>query len=336
MASAVTETRRVPGAAEQLPGAMARPSVSLLILVAGRPEPLGELYSELADGVRGACERAEFVFVVEPMFLELAAPLLELTRSGEPIRVIQVGQRVGQTALMREGLPHCTGSIILTLPSRRRVDTAALGQLIRAVQRGADVAVATRASRNDSLLNRLQTRVFHALTARVIGSHTSMVRDVTSGVRAIRREVLDRVPLYGESARFLPLLASRDGYSVVEVPTQQHASDQRRPFPSPLTYLGTLFDLLSLFVVLRFTEKPLRFFGLVGTAALLPSVGILALVVTQRLWAGQAMADRPLFLVGVLFFVLGIQLIALGLVGEIIVHLHAGDRVTYRLRGQGE
>jgi hypothetical protein len=210
------------------------------------------------------------------------------------------------------------------------VDTAALKNLIVAVRDGADMAVATRASRNDSWLNRVQTRVFHALTARVMGAKAKPISDVTSGVRAMRRDVLDRLPLYGESGRFLPLLASRDGYDVVEVPTRQHASDQRRPFPSPLTYLGSLLDLLSLFFVLRFIEKPLRFFGLVGMMSLVPGAVIMAAVVLQRL-AGQPMAGRPLLLLGILFVVLGIQMIALGLIGEIIVHLHAGDRLTYRL-----
>lgn len=319
-------TRAVEPAADS-----GRPSVSVLVLVAGRPEPLLDLYQELADGVRQVCEHFEFVFVVEQKFLELSATLVELAARGEPIRVARVGQTLGQTGMLREGLSHSRGSIILTLPSRRRVETAALGSLIRAVEAGADVAVARRRRRQDSWANRAQSYVFHALVAGAVGRTARTIGDLTSGVRAMRRDVLDRVPLYGESARFLPLLALRDGYSVVEVPASQHPSDHRNPLPSPLIYLRSLFDLLSLFFVLRFTEKPLRFFGLAGTVVLLPGALILAVLFVQRL-GGQAIADRPLLLLGVLFVVLGIQMVALGLIGEIIVHLHAAERPSYRLR----
>ena len=311
-------------------GASASPTVSVLVLVAGRPEPLPALYGEIAAGVREVCDSYEFVFIVEPAFFEMSEPLLLLAAKGEPIRVVRVGQPLGATALLREGFSFCRGDIVVTLPSRRRVDTAAVAQLITVVQSGSDLAVAARTKRTDSWLNRLESRVFHAMAAGVIGPATR-ISDVTSNVRAMRRGVLDRLPLYGDAARFLPLLAIREGYKVTEVPTYQHSSDRRRRFTSPLTYLGSVLDLLSLFVVLRFTEKPLRFFGLVGVSSLIPGAAILAVLLVQRL-GGQAMADRPLLLLGVLFVVLGIQMVALGLIGEIIVHLQSGDRIAYRLK----
>lgn len=303
----------------------------MLVPVAGRPEPLAELYEELAAGVQPACDRFEFVFVVGPAFAELAAPLAPLAARGEPIRVVQVGQAMSETALLRAGVPHCGGAIILIVPARRRIESAALGKLIHAVQAGADIAVARRWPRRDSLIHRVQARLFHALVARVAGGTTDTVSDVASGVRAMRRDLLERIPLYGEFARFLPVLARRDGYSVAEVPAAQHLTGDRTGSQSPLSYLRLLFDLLALFFLLRFTEKPLRFFGLVGAAIGLPGAAVLALVTVQRL-AGRGMADRPLLLFGVLFVVLGIQMIALGLIGEIIVHLHAAQRPLYRLR----
>jgi hypothetical protein len=302
-----------------------------MVLVSGRPEPLSELYEELSAGLRGVCQNLEFVFVVESIFNELAAPLLRLAALGEPISLVHVGQGLGEAALLREGFKHCRSPIIVTLPPRRRVETTAIAKLVQAVESGADMAVAARTHRTDSMLNRLQSRVFHALIGRALGPQAPMISDATSGVRAMRREILERLPLYGSSARFLPMLAGREGYRVVEVPALQHSADQRRPFPSPVTYLRSLFDLLSLFVVLRFTERPLRFFGLVGTATLLPGAAILAVLLVQKL-GGMAVADRPLLLLGVLFVALGIQFIALGLVGEIIVHLHALGRRSYRLR----
>jgi hypothetical protein len=90
-------------------------------------------------------------------------------------------------------------------------------------------------------------------------------------------------------------------------------------------------DLLGLFFVLRFTYRPLRFFGLVG--GVLSGAGGLILVIlfVQRLM-GQGIADRPLLLLGVLLLTLGVQVGALGLVGELIVHLQAPAKLSYRVR----
>jgi hypothetical protein len=96
-----------------------------------------------------------------------------------------------------------------------------------------------------------------------------------------------------------------------------------------------VFDLFGLFFLVRFTEKPLRFFGLVGSGVALPGATILGVVLAQRL-AGQGIADRPLLLLGVLLLVLGVQAIALGLIGEIIVHVNAPQRPTYRIAASSD
>ena len=171
------------------------------------------------------------------------------------------------------------------------------------------------------------TWVVHTLIGRLSAGR---IHDVASGVQAIRRQVLEETPLYGDFLRFLPLLALREGFSVEELSTSQHSHDVRTRVYRPGVYLRRLIDVLGLFFLLRFTEKPLRFFGLLGSVLSLAGTSLLGLLLAQRL-AGQGIADRPLLLLGVLLLVLGVQAIALGLIGEIIVHLHASSRRSYRI-----
>jgi hypothetical protein len=238
-----------------------------------------------------------------------------------------VGQVVGEATLLKLALAQCRGPIIVTLPAYRRVHASVLPQLIARVEAGADLAVARRWPRRDSWVNRLQNRVFHAIVRRFAGGR---IRDVACGVRAMRREVLEEVPLYGDFFRFLPLLALREGYRVEEVDSPQHPADVPARVYAPGVYLRRLIDLLGLFFLLRFTEKPLRFFGLLGSGLSMSGGLILAVLLVQRL-GGEGIADRPLLLLGVLLVVLGVQAIALGLIGEIIVHLHAPRKRPYRL-----
>ena len=96
-------------------------------------------------------------------------------------------------------------------------------------------------------------------------------------------------------------------------------------------YLRRLIDLLGLVFLVRFTHKPLRFFGLFGSLFSFTGGAILIVLFVQRI-GGRGIADRPMLLLGTILFVLGVQAIAMGLIGEIIVHLHASHRRTYRLR----
>ena len=306
----------------------AEPEISVIVTVVERPEPLDALYREYA-AVLDECGRSyEFIFVSHPYFHEMLEPLLALQREGAPVRAIESPRSIGETALLRMGLTKAHGSIVITVPAYRQVQPSAVRELLAAVDGGIDLAVARRWPRLDSKVNRLQHLALH-LTAGRLANGT--LHDIACGVRAARSDVLRDIPLYGDFARFLPLLAIYNGYNVVEVASPQHPSDLPRRVYGPGVYVRRLIDVLGLYFLLRFTEKPLRFFGLIG--AVLSGIGGIALVVmfVQRL-LGQPLGNRPLMLLAVLLATLGVQAIALGLVGEMIVHFNASRRRSYRLR----
>ena len=214
--------------------------VSVVVPVSERPESLVDIYEEYSAPLKEARERFEFLYVAEPWYRELTAPVMALAAAGEPVRVLEVSQSLGETGLLRLAIPHCRGAIVLTLPAYRRVHALAVVDLLRCVRNGSDMAVARRWPRRDPWINRVQTKTLHVLLGRL---GDGRIHDIGCGVRAMRREVLEAIPLYGDFARFLPLLALRDGYRVDEVDAPQHpagripeASDRRvRPFfPAPL------------------------------------------------------------------------------------------------------
>jgi hypothetical protein len=142
--------------------------------------------------------------------------------------------------------------------------------------------------------------------------------DLVCRVRACRRGVLDEIGVYGFQHHFVPLLAQQQGFTVHEVdvkPGPASVTVRRSPF----VYLGILLDILALYVLLRFTKKPLRFFGSIGMVVLIPGLLFTAGLAVARLFYGVPLADRPALILGVLMIVLGIQVIALGLIGEIVI-----------------
>ena len=116
---------------------------------------------------------------------------------------------------------------------------------------------------------------------------------------------------------------------MAEVPVPQHPQDGRMRVYRPGVYLRRLLDILTLVFLVKFTKKPLRFFGLIGAG--LFGVGLLvsAILAVDKLVGAAALADRPLLILGVLLMVLGLQTGSIGLLGELIIFTHARKMRDY-------
>jgi hypothetical protein len=303
------------------------PLVSVLVPVWQTPEPLAPLYLEYAGPIRARGWSFEFIFIVEPGFSAEIGSLLELAKNEEPIRVLQVAQRLSESSLYLTGASYAQGSILVTLPGYRRIEAEHLPRLIDRVIHGSDLVVARRWPRRDAWINRIQNRVLHLLIRRTVGGN---FRDVACGVRAMRRDVMLNTRVYGDSFRFFSLLAQQAGFQVEEMSMPQHLADRRARVYRPTVYSRRLIDLLGIYVILRFTSRPLRFFGALGGTLIVVGVVILALSIIHGVMDITS-AARVGLLTGLFLLVLGIQTVAIGLIGEIIVFLQAPVQSRYRI-----
>ncbi|MDQ3137207.1 MAG: glycosyltransferase [Gemmatimonadota bacterium] len=301
--------------------------VSVIVPVVERADDLMALYGAFAGELDRRGEEHEFLFVFDGGF---AAPpeLVALSHERDAVRLFSFARPFGETAALRLGIERSRGDVVVTLPAYFQVQAEGIGPLLDALHAGADLVVANRSPRVDSWLNRFQSGVFQ----RMLGGVTERrFHDIACGVRVIRRPVAEALPLYGDLHRFIPALALREGYRVDEVAVPQHPNDARTRVYGPATYLRRLLDVAAFFFLAKFTEKPLRFFGLVGSICFVLGALTGLVLLADRL-AGQGIANRPLLLLAVLLIALGVQLMGLGLVGEIIVHLRSPHRRAYRVR----
>ena len=301
--------------------------VSVLVPVWQQPEPLVPLYHEYATPLHERGWNVEFIFICEPGFEIEIAQLLEQSRKGENIRILQVAQLIDESSLFNAAVSHARGNVIVTLPAYRRIEASHLPRLVDRVLEGTDLVVARRWPRKDAWINQLQNRALHRFIHMILGG---TLRDVACGVRAMKREVLLNTPVYGDSFRFFALLAERAGFSMEEMDAPQHLQDRRARIYTPGLYLRRFVDLLGIFVILRFTSRPLRFFGPLGAYLML--AGMAALGVAAFIGLGHIGSfSRVILLTGIFFVVLGIQTIAIGLVGEMMVFLQAPTQSRYRI-----
>jgi hypothetical protein len=227
------------------------------------------------------------------------------------------------------GFSEARGDVLLTLPAYWQVEPSEISVLIESAMDEDDMLIVVRRQRVGSAFERIRRRLFHGILKGVTG-HS--YRDLGCGVRLLKRAVADEIALYGDQYRFLPVLAARRGFNVREVELAQSPNDQFRGRYRLREYLHRILDIMTVFFLVRFTKKPLRFFGSIGFLTAGFGAIVVILLVTQRLFYNMPLADRPALLLGSLLVVLGVQLFALGLLGELIIFSHAADSKEYAIR----
>jgi glycosyltransferase involved in cell wall biosynthesis len=301
--------------------------VSVIVPVVERADDLLAVYHAFSEQLELERTAYEVLFIFDGGFGPPPSTLVEASHTEPRLRILRFDQGLGETAALRLGVERSRGDPIITVPAYFQVQPEGLRSALAALRDGVDMVVVRRSPRSDPWINRLQTRVFHAIVNRLSRAN---FHDIACGLRVMHRRVFEAIPLYGDMHRFIPLLATRKGYHVAELPVPQHPGDTRPRVYRPGVYVRRLLDAIALFFILRFTEKPLRFFGLLGSGMLIAGGIINILLLIERL-GGKGIANRPLLVLGVLLISLGVQIIGLGLVGEIIVHLRSPNYQSYHV-----
>ena len=302
--------------------------ITAIMPVGARRDDVPALLEEYAKGLREAGVSFEVIVVLDGPCGGLAAELVPLTASRDWLRVIELARDFGESAALTAGFDLARGHRILTLPAYYQVVPAELGKLITAGKQ-VDMAIAVRWPRAGSGLEGWRRNVFHGLLGFITGQR---YRDLGCGIRLLKREIVEEIPLYGERHRFYPTLAKSRGFEVEEVEVAQSPKDDFRGHYRIREYLHRLLDIMTLFFLVRFTKKPLRFFGTIGFLVGALGVVFLAVLIVQRLFFDVGLADRPALLLSSLMLVLGVQIFAMGLIGELIIFTHARELKEYAVR----
>ena len=307
--------------------------ISFVVPVVERPDDLEELYASFSREVSKITGRYEFVFVVQDGF-EHAYETAKSMRAADPrVRVIRLQGQSGESTALMVGFEKARGELIFTLSAYFQVDPSEFEKVYLSLKEDCDLVITRRFPRRDSSVNRIQAVVFHWIISRMTGMS---FKDISCGFRGMKHTVLENVCLYADLHRFLPALALKSGFRVSEVKVKQDRRDLGIRLRGLGVYLRRLIDILTLFFLVKFTKKPLRFFGLVGSVLFGFGFAVSAYLAVWKL-AGHAIAEKAyILLLAVLCLVLGLQTVFMGLIGEIIIFTHAREMKDYQIESLEE
>ncbi len=292
--------------------------LSVIIPISEHNDPVTELYFEYKAGIEAAGKSYEIIYVIDGDHDDALDDLTTLSET-EQISIITLATKFGEATALNTAFDQATGDLFLTLPAYRQIDAADIPKLVAQLEHS-DMALARRYPRKDSSINQLQSRIFNYF----LGYTSDLkIHDAGCSARAFTRKIVEEVKIYGDLHRFFAVLAQREGFRVSEVKVAQSTQNVHRRVYSPGVYVRRALDLLTVFFLIKFTKKPLRFFGLVGLGLSFAGFAITAFLIIERLFFDITLSDRPALFLSSLMIVLGVQIIAVGLIGEIIIFTHA-------------
>lgn len=254
------------------------------------------------------------------------AQLERLARADPRVKVVRLRRNFGQSAAMQAGLDAARGDVLVTMDGDLQNDPADIPRLLQKLQQGYDVVLGQRLHRQDGLLLRkVPSWLANWLIRRVLAVP---FRDFGCTLRVMRRSAIDGITLYGEMHRFLTALLLFHGAIVAQIPVQHHPRIAGRSKYTLWRTIRVLLDLLTVKFQGSFQTRPMHLFGTVGLLCLLLGMLGVTAAVVMKYTTGPGMTANPLFLLGAVTSLIGVQFVSLGLIGEVLA------RVYYESQGK--
>lgn len=307
------------------------PAVSVVIPIYNEIENLDELVARLETALAGL--DFEALLVDDGSKDGTGVRLAELAATRPWLKPIYLAKNYGQSTAMQAGFDAARGEVIVTLDGDLQNDPADIPRLLKMLEEDPEVDILSgwRKARQDAAIKRkLPSRIANGLISKVTGVH---LHDYGCSLKVYRRTALANVRLYGELHRFVPALAAQFGARVKEVVVSHHPRTRGTSKYGIDRTLRVILDLLLVQFMSRYLQRPIQFFGGIGMALALPGGAILAYLAVLK-FMGDNIGGRPLLLLGILLLLMGVQLVGMGLLGEIMVRIYhePAGRAHYLLR----
>jgi glycosyltransferase involved in cell wall biosynthesis len=285
---------------------------------AGSVEPL---YQEIVEALTplGAFE---VVFVDDGSTDGSSAVIERLVAAHDCVRLVKLRRNFGKAAALTHGFAEARGDLIVTMDGDRQDDPAEIPKLLAKLDQGYDLVSGWKQSRQDPVSKTLPSKFFNWTVRKSTGV---ALHDFNCGLKAYRREVTRHVTVYGELHRYIPVLASDLGFRVAEEKVSHRRRTAGQSKYGWRRYARGYLDLLTVLFLGRYRQRPQHLFGGIGTMMVLAGVLVDLYLTIDKLF-GHPIGQRPLLVFGTLLIIVGIQLLSLGLVGELITQARARDK----------
>lgn len=296
------------------------PRISIVIPLYNEEESIPHLYPAIDAAIANCGQPTEVIIVDDGSKDRSFALLREIALKDPRFTVVRLRRNSGQTAAFQAGFDLARGEVVITMDADLQNDPMDIPLLMAKVDEGYDIVSGWRKDRQDRYWDR---KLPSMLANRLISNVTDVrLHDYGCSLKAYRRDVLQHVRLYGELHRFIPALASQVGGTVTEVPVNHRARQFGRSKYGISRTVRVMLDLVTVWFLGTFSTRPIHVFGTLGIMSMATGMLFGLYLSFVKLFMGQDIGGRPLLLLAVLLVVIGVQLVTMGLLGEMITRTY--------------
>lgn len=293
--------------------------LSVVIPLKDERDNVRPLVEKLRDALRGVA-RWEVVFVDDGSRDGTFETVAELAAVDPRIKIVRLRRNFGQAAATQAGFDSAAGDVIVTMDGDVQNDPADIPMMLAKLHEGYDAVLGLREKRRDKfLLRKLPSWCANWLIRKVLGVP---FKDFGCALRVVRREYIDGLSLYGEMHRFITALLIQQGAKVAQVPVRHHPRTAGQSKYNLSRTIRVLLDLMTVKFLASYQARPMHLFGGIGFVFL--ALGFVSLIasVAMKYTTGPGMTANPLFLIGVMVELIGVQFLSLGLIGEVMARIY--------------
>ena len=296
------------------------PRISIVIPLYNEEESIPALWEALDKAIAHYGQPAEVIIIDDGSKDRSFALLREIAARDPRFTIIRFRRNFGQTAGFAAGFAQARGEVVITMDADLQNDPMDIPKLMAKMDEGYDIVSGWRKDRQDRFIDR---KLPSMMANRLISNVTDVrLHDYGCSLKAYRRDVLQYVHLYGELHRFIPALASQVGGTVAEVPVNHRARQFGRSKYGISRTIRVMLDLITVWFMGTYSTRPIHVFGTLGLASAAMGVLIGLFLTFLKLFFHENIGNRPLLLLAVLLVVIGVQLITMGLLGEMITRTY--------------
>lgn len=288
--------------------------VSVVVPVKEERDNVRPLFERVRDALKGG-PAWELVYVDDGSADDTFAEIESIAELDPRVKAVRLRKCFGQSAATKAGFDAARGDVIVTMDGDLQNDPADIPAMLAKLAEGNDAVLGLRANRRDGfVLRKLPSWCANWIIRKVL--HIPF-KDFGCALRVVRREFVQDLSLYGEMHRFITALLLQQGAKVVQVPVRHHVRAAGKSKYNLSRTIRVVLDLITVKFLGSFQTRPMHLFGGVGLGSV-GSGGLLLLIsLVMKYTTGPGMTANPLFLIGVMMVLMGVQFLTLGLIGEV-------------------
>ncbi len=294
--------------------------LSVVIPIKDERDNLGPLHERLHRSLDPLGLDYELVFIDDGSGDGSYMVLHELAATDPRSKVIRLRRNFGQSAALKAGIDWSQGDVLVTMDGDLQNDPQDIPRLLDKLREGYDAVFGLRARRQDNfLIRKIPSFLGNWLIRKVTGVP---VKDLGCTLRAMQRDLARALPLYGEMHRFVPVLAQQYGARLAQLPVQHHPRTAGKTKYNLTRAFRVLLDLITVKFMHGYLTRPMHVMGLGGMISMVLGVLTLAATVWMKYYDGRNMTRNPLLHLSVMLELVGVQLISMGLIGEVLARTY--------------